>query len=326
LIDDIVKHFELATGRPAQEASTPGYPGKTLTKNEGEMVMLDEYRSLTGKIMYLTTKIAPELSNAARELAQHMSNPGEEHWKALERAVGYVATTKGKGLTYRAPKTLRPIMFADSNYATNEDNRRSVTGNLYTIGGSLVNWMSKTQSTVTLSSTEAEYVSLATCAQELRFTQMILEEIAEPLGPGIIYEDNVGAIFLVKNKQVSQRTKHIDVRHHYVRELYEKKQLEVRFIRSEENHADLLTKNLPEEMFVRHTKAIRSGVLERRREDVVIMMELPNPEDESKWSAHVNEVLRPRTSPTTEDGLTNWKVVEPKYRKIKGAFRDCSKG
>ena len=84
LIDETIEAFKKATGFEAQEAVTPGYPGKTLKKNEGPMAMLDEYRSLVGKIMYLTTKVMPEIANAARELAQHMSNPGGEHWKALE--------------------------------------------------------------------------------------------------------------------------------------------------------------------------------------------------------------------------------------------------
>ena len=84
-----------------------------------------------------------------------------------------------------------------------------------------MNWMSKTQQSVTLSSTETEYVSLATGACECKCIQQVLDEIAFCTPPGILLEDNTSVIFLVKNQQVGQRTKHIDVRWHFIRELYE---------------------------------------------------------------------------------------------------------
>ena len=88
--DEIVSTFEKHVGRSVKETETPGYPNKFLSKNEGKTVSMTEYRSLVGKIMYLMTKTSPDLANPARELAQHLSNPGEEHWKALERLVGHM--------------------------------------------------------------------------------------------------------------------------------------------------------------------------------------------------------------------------------------------
>jgi hypothetical protein len=83
-------------------------------------------------------------------LAQHLSNPGEEHWKALERLVGKIKARYYDGLTYRSPKELRPISNVDSDYAKNIDSRKSVFSGLHTIGGTLVNWESKTQHVITL--------------------------------------------------------------------------------------------------------------------------------------------------------------------------------
>jgi hypothetical protein len=218
LIDETIEAFRNMTGHYASAVSMPGYPGKVLQKHKGEEpVMLDKFRSLTGKIMYVEQKIMPMIANAARKLAQHMSHPGEEHWKALECLVGYLGTTKGKGLIYRRPKELQLVSWADLNYATNEDTRRSVSGIINTLGGgTITNWTSKTQATVTLSSMEAEYLSLLLCTQDLRFTQMLLNEIDTSVTPGIIHDDNTGAIFLVKNSQVGFQTKHIDVRHHFI--------------------------------------------------------------------------------------------------------------
>ena len=81
-------------------SKTPGYPNKVLSKNTGETVKMAEYRSLVGKIMYLMTKLAPDLANPAQELAQHLSNPGEEHWKSLEGMVGYIKTKHYEGFIY----------------------------------------------------------------------------------------------------------------------------------------------------------------------------------------------------------------------------------
>jgi hypothetical protein len=132
----------------------------------------------------------------------------------------------------------------------------------------MTNWTSKKQSTVALSSTEAEYMALSECAQESVFTQNLVEELTGVRERAIIYEDNLGAIYLVKNFQVSARTKHIDVRHHFVRNLNEEKRIEVRFQRSENNSADIFTKNTTREIHEKHTPMIRNGSLMCWKEDV----------------------------------------------------------
>jgi hypothetical protein len=112
LEDKIVEAFRMSTGRMVLETETPGFPNKFLSKDEGESVKMTEYRSMVGKIMYLMTKLAPDLANPARELAQHLSNPGEEHWKAL---AGHIKLKVFKGLTYRTPKELRVLSYVDSD-------------------------------------------------------------------------------------------------------------------------------------------------------------------------------------------------------------------
>jgi hypothetical protein len=106
MIEEISGKFEKARGKPAKVYATPGAPGKTLRKNEGTMIDIDGYRSIVGKIMYCATKIAREISNAVRELAGHLSNPEEDHWKALERCVGYLAGEGTKPLCLRKPRVL----------------------------------------------------------------------------------------------------------------------------------------------------------------------------------------------------------------------------
>jgi hypothetical protein len=216
--------------------------------------------------MYLVTKLLIEDSNAARELARQFGNPNELHWLELGRFVGYLKRhQQDVKLTYRKPKDLRVLSNVDSNYATDKETRRSVSGAIHTIGGTIVNWLSKTQRSVTLSSTEAEYVSLCTGAQETTFIQMLLREIAFCTLPGILLEDNTGAIYLVKNQQVGQRTKHIDVRWHFIRELYTAGKLTVKFVRSENNEADINTKNVPVKLLIVLAKNAREGNLFARQ-------------------------------------------------------------
>ncbi len=269
MTEDIIKSFTEATGKAPKKALTPGYPGTVLKKYEGTPKLHEQYRSIVGKILYLMTKVGPDLSNAARELSAHLSSPGEEHWKALERCVGYLLTREDVGLTLRCPNNLRSISYTDSDYATDGTDRKSISGRINTVGGMITNWSSKKQGTVSLSSTEAEYQALSECAQEAMFTKSLVEEITGIKTPSaLIYEDNLGAMFLAKNAQVSGRTKHIDVRHHFIRDLIREKSLELKFVKSENNPADIMTKNTNRELFLLHQHQLLTGTLPCWREDV----------------------------------------------------------
>ena len=256
---EILTAYEKATGKTPKNYASPGAPGTVLKRNEEETIMRDEYRSIIGKLMFYTTKIGPECAFAIGQLARHMQNPGTDHWKALDRAVGYI---KGKGehkLKMKKPSELRVISFADSSYADCKDTRRSSSGDMHTIGGAIVSWRAQLLKMLCLSSTEAEYVTLTEAAKEQKFIQMLLGEIMKCDMPGILYEDNEAAAFLTKNQQVSGRTKHIDLRCHYIREHVEKNRAIVMRTTSEENLADILTKNVSVGKFEELGGAILKG-------------------------------------------------------------------
>ena len=132
----------------------------------------------------------------------------------------------------------------NSNYAADAADQKSVTGHSHTLGGMITNWASQKQKTVALSSTEAEYIAMAECAQESVFTRTLVAELMEEKKTTIIYGNNIGLLFLTDNKQMRQHTKHINVRHHYLQELAEQKEAATRFQRLEHNHADVMTKNV----------------------------------------------------------------------------------
>jgi hypothetical protein len=130
------------------------------------------------------------------------------------------------------------------------------------------NWLSKKQHTASLSSSEAEYQAFTECVQEVVLPQNLLEELTGQKKPVIINEDNLGTIFLVKNQQVSSRTMHIDMRHHFMRDLQDKKELDVRFKRSKNNVADIMTKNTTRDVHDKYTQQVRDGTLPFWKEDV----------------------------------------------------------
>ena len=190
MIDEIVQAFEDATGKKPKPAATPGFPGKALKRHDGAVVMQSEYRSITGKILYYTVKVAPEVVHAARDLASHMSAPGEEHWKAMERMVGYLLNIREEKFRYRRPEELREIIWTDAGFAACEDTRQSVSGAISTIGGTPTSWWSRKQPGVALSSAESEIHAYATACQEAMFTNMLLEELlGEPSKTAVIFED-----------------------------------------------------------------------------------------------------------------------------------------
>jgi len=260
LVREIIEKYEKHIGKEAKEFDSPGTPGKTLTKNEGEPKDPEVYRSIVGKCMHLVTKLFAEGCDSARELSRHFSNPGEEHWKGLGRAVGHLKKIeKGVKLIFRKPLQLASGAASDSNYATSTIDRRSVSGGLTVLGGMICNWMSKTQPTVALSSTEAEYGGSGTNVQELLFMNSILDELGVREGPAVLLVDNEGAIFLVRNQATSQRTKHIDVKAHSLREHYLKGDFDVFYVPTKDNDADNGTKNLPVNEYQEASKNLRNG-------------------------------------------------------------------
>ena len=123
-----------------------------------------------------------------------------------------------KGVTYLEPESFQVVALADTDFANCRETRRSVGSSIITVGGCLVDWWMAKHHTVSDSSYEAEYKELAKCAKGVKFIQMLLEEFNLVEYPGLIGKDNQGAIFLAENLQVSQRTKHIDTKIHFIRE------------------------------------------------------------------------------------------------------------
>ena len=195
-IRDIIKSYEEFIGGEVKIFQSPVAPNSVLDKNKGEVVDINKYRSFVGRIMFVMTKIGPKICNPTRDLARHMSNPGDPHWKALGRLIGYMKGATLNGIIMRKPEALRCISLCDADFAKDPVTRRSVGGELHTLGGCLTAFSSRGEKSISNSSTESEYKSLSSGGREMKFQQMFLEEIACVIPHGILGEDNEGCEFL----------------------------------------------------------------------------------------------------------------------------------
>ena len=201
--------------------------------------------------MWLVVMSRPDITNAVRAVSRNSNNPAERHWKTVLQIIRYLLGTKDLGLTFEWGSGLEISVFADANYAEKADDRRSVSGVAVTVGKLSVSWFSSTQKIVTLSTTATEYVASRDGAKQALFVKGVLSFIIPSISENCIkvLVDNDGAISLAKNSLSSAKTKHIDVRFHFIRELTRSKTISVEYVPTMEQRADILTKALTGAIF-----------------------------------------------------------------------------
>jgi len=173
------------------------------------------------------------------------------YWNALKHAFSYVKGTLDYGITYFRNSSLCPFRYVDSDYAGDVDGQKSTEGHMFFVGGGLVSWASKRQETVALSTVEAEYMAFTRATQQALWLTKFMEEIRMPQQtPICIFGDNTGAIANTQNNKNHRCTKHIDVKHHFVKEKVAMQSVEFNYVSSLENLADILTKPLAKEAVV----------------------------------------------------------------------------
>ena len=223
-------------------------PSSFNEKNDKDRATLTsrKYRELVGSLIYLMTCTRPDISWVVTKLSQHLDKPEDADWVMLKHVLRYLKGTIDHGLYYQKSKNgLVLTGYSDSDWASSTDDRRSTTGFYYSLNpaGPPVSWKSKKQPTVALSSCEAEYMALSASIQEACFLDMLLKDLVVlPDLPISVYGDNQGAIALVKNQIIHKRSKHIDVRFHFIREKYVSKFVDVIYVQTDENVADVMTK------------------------------------------------------------------------------------
>uniref|UniRef100_A0A2N9FGX9 Reverse transcriptase Ty1/copia-type domain-containing protein n=1 Tax=Fagus sylvatica TaxID=28930 RepID=A0A2N9FGX9_FAGSY len=212
---DLLSRFNMTSCKPS---STPFASSSRLTPTQGHPLSdPTSFRSLVGALQYLTFT-RPDLSFAVNQVCQFMHKPTDAHLMAAKRILRYLRGTLHRGLLFR-PSSLHLQAYADADWAGDPVDRRSTSGNIVFLGSTPITWVSKKQNTVSRSSTEAEYRSLASATAELFWIRMVLKDLGIFLpNPPILWCDNLSALALASNPVFHARTKHIEVDYHFVRE------------------------------------------------------------------------------------------------------------
>ena len=182
--------------------------------------------------------------------ARYQAAPKESHAENVKRIFKYLAGTIDLGIWYPKGTEGQLIAYSDSDHAGYKTDRKSTSGQCQFLGGSLVSWFSKKQSTVSLSSTEAEYIAAASCCAQVLWMKQQLQDLGMNYTEIPILCDNTSTINLVKNPVHHSRTKHIDIRHHFIRDHAQRKDIKVVFIPTHQQLADIFTKPLAKEQFI----------------------------------------------------------------------------
>lgn len=254
-VDEILRKFNMAQCNPR---STPADPGARLTvvmsprteQQAAEMINVP-YREAIGSLMFVMVTTRPDIAYAVGQVAQHAENPGPAHWKAVKRIFAYLAGTKNYGLRFGPKSPL--IGYSDADYGGDPDRRRSTSGFLFLLHGGPISWASRRQSCTALSTTEAEFIAASEATKEATWLLRLLKEIdgEGTTGPVELLCDSQSAIRLVKNPEFHQRTKHIDVRYNFIRDQQADGIVNMKFVQSKDQLADVFTKPLPTPAFER---------------------------------------------------------------------------
>ena len=192
----------------------------------------------------------PDIAYAVTKMAQFAANPSEEHLTKALYICKYLAGTTNYKLQYGL-KQEGLYAYADVDWASDLKSQRSTTGYLVLLSATAISWNSRVQKTIALSSTEAEYMSLSDTCRQLVWMHSFLKELGMPVGAIPLCEDNQGAICNASNPVQEKQTKHIDIRFHYIQEKVSEGQVSLYFVTTDKNSADMFTKNLSRDSFLR---------------------------------------------------------------------------
>lgn len=241
-ISELLDEYDMSDCR---SQATPYSHRPTKRHPDEPFIESTQMRKIIGKLLYLSNRTRPDIAAPVAALARYQDNASEEHWKAAKQILRYLRGTINLGIhfNYRGDNIL--YGYADADFAGDTDDRKSTSGIVFMLNGGPIHWKSKKQSSVSLSTTESEFISACDAAKDAVHLHMLLNELGfiQPQ-PIHIYEDNQATIKIAHNETYRGRLKHLDLRYHYIRELIEARKIDLIYCDTHNMIADILTKPL----------------------------------------------------------------------------------
>jgi hypothetical protein len=258
VIEKLVARFGFQYVKPKAVPADPNVRLSSHLKSKSEGEKIENYRETVGALLYLALQTRPDLAYAVGQVARYCQNPKVEHWQAVLQICGYLNGTKDYGIWVGGERT-GLVGYSDADFAGDVNDRKSTSGSIFFFHGGPVAWASKKQPCTALSTTEAEYISACEAAKTAVWLSYLLQDFTgEEQKKVPLYCDNQGAVRLVYNAEFHQRTKHIQLRWHWIREQAANEIIEVKFVGTENQLADIFTKALAGPIF--HNMRRRIGV------------------------------------------------------------------
>ncbi|UYV65928.1 hypothetical protein LAZ67_3005902 [Cordylochernes scorpioides] len=246
-IQELVERYNLQEAKPTFTPIESGYPGLSDEKLLPNNV---QYQQLIGSLLYLSVVSRPDIAAPVCILSSRNQNPRNCDWNAAKRIVRYLKTTKELELRISNQKPPTLEAYSDATWASDNTDRKSLSGNLFLLGSNPISWMTGKQGCVSLSSTEAELISAAEASQELLWLLDLLKDLElEQKAPIYFHQDNQSCLKICSSKKVYSRTKHIATKIHHLKDLQKKTVIKMIYCPTGDMKADILTKPLPRPTF-----------------------------------------------------------------------------
>eukprot|EP00794_Sanderia_malayensis_P021071 gene21071-biopygen14635 len=250
-LSDMLLKYGMQDCKPV---STPQVTGSTLVVNDGAAIDKQKYQVIIGCLTYAASTTRPDIAQALGSVNQFCSNHSGEHWQSVKRILRYIKGRINLGIEFDGTKETNVQLggFVDADWGSDPNGRKSRSGYIFTLCEVVISWLSKKQTTVALSSTEAEYIAASIATQEAIWLRALLADLKFTQDtPTLIEEDNQGAIAMSKNPKFHGRTKHVDIKCHFIRNKVENKEILLRYCATNDMVADMLTKALSKNLFKR---------------------------------------------------------------------------
>lgn len=265
-IEEVLKRFGMLEAKPVgNPCDTNTKLSKKMDAEKAHEYVELPYQQAVGCLLFIAQATRPDISFAVNDVSRFNNCYEPAHWNAVKRIMRYLKLTSDMKLTYNQNGG-NLVGYTDADWAADVDSRKSVTGYVFVMAGGAVSWKSSKQQTVALSSTEAEYIALASTTQEALWLLQLCTElgIVKKGATCTLYCDNQSAIKLAELSGFRPRSRHIDIKYHFIRQHIEKKNIQVNFVNTEANIADVLTKAVAKEKLI--FCAIKMGLIKQETE------------------------------------------------------------